>query len=148
MLFGMGVLTFLLWEPHLEGVNKNATSLYEIYFDDPFLAYVYLGSVPFFMVLYQACRVLGYAGQNTIFSQSAVKSLRTIKYCALALMGFIAGAVLILLLDKTEGEDRPPIVLIGFVFSFGCVIVATAAAVFERILQNALDLKSENDLTV
>jgi hypothetical protein len=148
LLFGMGVLTFLLWEPHVEGVNANATSIYQIYFDDPFLAYVYLGSVPFFIVLYQACRVLGYAGQNKIFSQAAVKSLRTIKYCALTLMGFIAGAVVILLLDKAEGEDRPPIVLIGFVFSFGCIIVATAAAVFERILQNALDLKSENDLTV
>jgi hypothetical protein len=148
LLFGLGVLTFLLWEPHVEGVNKNATSLYEIYFDDFFLAYVYLSSLPFFMALYQMIRLLGYAGQNKIFSMAAIKSLRRIKYCALIIIVLIAGAVVILLSDKTEGDDRPPILMIGMIFSFGCVVVATAAAIFERILQNAVDLKSENDLTV
>ena len=32
--------------------------------------------------------------------------------------------------------------------TFGSIVVATAAAMFERILQNAVDIKSENDLTV
>ena len=63
----IGVLVALLWEPHLEGRNVNAT-LFEIYFKDPFLAYVYLGSIPFFVGLYQAFKVLGYIGQNKTFS--------------------------------------------------------------------------------
>jgi hypothetical protein len=32
--------------------------------------------------------------------------------------------------------------------TFPSIIVATAAAISERILQNAVDIKSENDLTV
>ena len=32
--------------------------------------------------------------------------------------------------------------------AFPSIVIATAAAMFERILQNAVDLKSENDLTV
>jgi hypothetical protein len=32
--------------------------------------------------------------------------------------------------------------------TFTSTVIATAAAVFERILQNAVDIKSENDLTV
>ncbi len=36
----------------------------------------------------------------------------------------------------------------GVLISCGSVVVVTAAAVFERILQNAVDIKSENDLTV
>ena len=36
----------------------------------------------------------------------------------------------------------------GILITFGSIVSATAAAVFERILQNAVDLKSENDLTV
>jgi hypothetical protein len=28
------------------------------------------------------------------------------------------------------------------------IVVATAAAIFEKILQNAIDMKSENDLTI
>ena len=80
VLIGIGALALLLWEPHIEGRNVHAT-LFEIYFKDPFLALVYIGSIPFFAALYQAFKVLGYAGQNRIFSQSAVKALRNIKYC-------------------------------------------------------------------
>ena len=89
VLIGIGALALLLWEPHVEGRNAHAT-LFEIYFNDPFLAYAYVGSIPFFVALYQAFKVVGYAGQNKVFSQAAVKALRTIKYCALALIGFVA----------------------------------------------------------
>src|SRR5918993_4754796 len=76
---GIGALALMLWEPHIEGRNAHAT-LFEIYFKDPFLAYAYIASIPFFVALYQAFKVLGYVGQNKVFSPVAVKSLRTIKY--------------------------------------------------------------------
>src|SRR5688500_4427314 len=85
VLIGVAVLALMLWEPHLEGRNAHATP-FEIYFKDPFLAYVYVASIPFFAALYQAFKVLGYAGQNKVFSQEAVNALRTIKYCALAII--------------------------------------------------------------
>src|SRR6187549_2702382 len=89
VLMGIGALALLLWEPHLEGRNAHAT-LFEIYFKDPFLAYAYIASIAFFVALYQAFKVLGYAGQNKVFSQAAVRSLRTIRFCALAIIGFVA----------------------------------------------------------
>jgi hypothetical protein len=65
VLFGMGALALMLWEPHLEGRNKHAT-VFQIYFNDPFLAYAYLGSIAFFAVLYQSFKLLGYIGQNKV----------------------------------------------------------------------------------
>jgi hypothetical protein len=153
VLIGMGALALLLWEPHLEGRNVNAT-LFEIYFKDPFLAYVYLGSIPFFVALYQAFKVLGYAGQNQVFSQSAVNSLRTIKYCALITAGAIVAAAAFLMIHarlypELGAQDGPEgAVVLGVVATFASIVVATAAAMFERIFQNAVDIKSENDLTV
>jgi hypothetical protein len=88
VLIGVGALALLLWEPHLEGRNKDAT-LFEIYFQDPFLALVYAGSIPFFIALYQAINVLGYVGRNKVFSPEVVKALRTIKYCALVLQRWV-----------------------------------------------------------
>src|SRR5215467_394563 len=85
VLVGIGALAFLLWEPHVEGRNAHAT-LFEIYFKDPFLAYAYVASIPFFVALYQAFKVLGYPGQNKVFSPEAVKALRTIKYCAITII--------------------------------------------------------------
>src|SRR6266581_6863700 len=95
-LIGIGTLALMLWEPHIEGRNVHAT-LFQIYFKDPFLAYAYVASIPFFVALYQAFKVLGYAGQNKVFSQEAVKALRTLKYCAIAIIGFVAVSVIFIM---------------------------------------------------
>ena len=145
VLIGVGALAILLWEPHVEGRNAHST-LYQIYFNDPFLAYAYVASIPFFVALYQAFKLLGYARQDEVFSPAAVQSLRTIKYCALAIIGFVVGAEIIILLNSEE--DKPGGIFIGILIAFGSIVIGTAAAMFERILQNAVDLKSENDLTV
>ena len=145
VLIGIGGLAILLLEPHVEGRNTHAT-LFQIYFNDPFLAYVYVASIPFFVALYQAFKVLGYAGQNQVFSPVAVKALRIIKYCAIAIIVFVAGAEIFILLNGEE--DKPAGVFIGILITFASIVIATATAMFERILQNAVDLKSENDLTV
>jgi hypothetical protein len=145
VIIGVGALAFLLWEPHIEGRNAHAT-VFEVYFKDPFLALVYIGSIPFFVGLCQGYKVLGYAGRNQIFSQAAVKALRTIKFCAVAIIAFVAvGEIFIL---TNDSDDRPPGVVMGVLITFGSIVIATAAATFERILQKAADLKSENDLTV
>ena len=60
VLIGIGALAFLIWEPRLEGRNAHAT-LFEIYFRDPFLAYAYLGSIPFFLGLIVVMPILGHA---------------------------------------------------------------------------------------
>ena len=145
VLIAIGALAVMLWEPHIEGRNAHAT-LFEIYFKDPFLAYAYIASIPFFVALYQAFKVLGYAGQNKVFSQAAVKALRTIKYCAIAIIGFVAIGEIFIVFGNTD--DRPGGVFMGILITFGSIVIATAAAMFERILQNAVDIKSENELTV
>ena len=145
VLIGIGAIALMLFEPQIEGRNAHAT-LYEIYFKDPFLAYAYIASIPFFVVLYKAFKILGYVRQNNIFSQVAVNALRTMKYCALVISGFvIVGEIIIMLSDS---DDRAGGVFMGILITFGSIVIATAAAVFEKILQNAVDIKSENDLTV
>jgi hypothetical protein len=145
VLIGIGALALLLWEPHIEGVNAHA-AFFEVYLD-PFIALVYIGSIPFFMALYQAFKVLTFVSQDKTFSQAAVNALRAIKYCAIAIIGFIAVEELFILLN--HGSDDPAGgIFMGVFITFGSIVIATAAAMFERILQNAVDIKSENDLTV
>lgn len=148
VLIGIGALFLLLWEPHLEGVNREATTLREIYFDDPFLAYAYTGSIAFFVALYQAFKLLGYIGQNKVFSPNSVRTLRTIKYCALIIAGFVTGAEAYFFIAVRGTDDIAGGVMMGLVIIFISIVVATAAAVFEKTLQSAVDIKSENDLTV
>ncbi len=147
VLIAIGALALLLWEPHLEGRNAHAT-VFEIYFKDPFLAYAYLASIAFFVALFQAFTLLRSIGQNKVFSLSSVRALRTIKYCAIALVAMIGAAVAYLFIAVRGKDDIAGGVAIGVVMIFVSVVVATAAAVFEKLLQNAVDIKSENDLTV
>ena len=152
VFIGICALALLLWEPHLEGVNTNA-GFFEVYLD-PFVVYIYLASVPFFVALYQMIRVLGYVGQDETFSQAAVRALRKIKYCAfITTSAIIATDVFLLvhahLYPEIGAVDGPEgAVVLGLVAAFTSVVIGTAAVVFERILQKATELKSENDLTV
>jgi Protein of unknown function (DUF2975) len=145
VLIGIGALALMLWEPCVEGRNAHAT-LFQIYFNDPFLAYAYIASISFFVALYQAFKLLGYIGQNKVFSQTAVNALRIIKYCAIAIIGFVAVSVVFMMFG--DKDDRPPGIFMRMLITFPSIVIATAAAMFERILQNAVDIKSENDLTV
>jgi hypothetical protein len=145
VLIGIGAVALMLWEPHIEGRNAHATP-FEIYFNDPFLAYAYIASIAFFVALYQAFKVLGYAGQNKAFSPAAVRAVRTIKYCAMAMIGFVAVGEMFILLSKSD--DRAGGVFMGILIAFPSMVIATAMAVLERVLQSAVDIKSEHDLTV
>jgi hypothetical protein len=138
----------LLIEPTREGRNAHAT-LFQVYFNDPFLAYVYIGSFAFFVALYQAFRLLGYVGKSEVFSPRSVKAFRTIKYCAMTLVAFLLGAeAYFFIVQRHKSDDIAGGVMMGLLLIFISVVVATAAAVFEKTLQSAVDLKSENDLTV
>lgn len=147
VLIGIGCLALLLWEPHLEGRNANAT-LFEIYFKDPFLAYIYTASIAFFIALYQAFRLLGSIGRGEVFSLRSVKALRMIKFCAISLVCFFVGAVAYIFIVVGGEDDIAGGVMMGLLLIFVSAVVATAAAVFERTLRSAVELKSENDLTV
>src|SRR5688572_17695417 len=96
VLMGIGTLGLLLWEPHLEGRNVHATA-FEIYFKDPFLAYVYVGSIPFFVALHRAFGLFGHVRRNGTFTQATLHALRVIKRCAMVIIGFVAGAMIFIL---------------------------------------------------
>jgi len=146
VLIGIVALTILAWFPLTEGRATNL-DLVDIYFD-PFILYGYAASIAFFIGLYKAFKLLGYIGQNRVFSSSSVKTLKSIKYCAIVLSVLIVMAGLFIRLSHNEEDDPAGFLAICIVTTFVTIIVATAAAIFEKILQNAVDMKSENDLTI
>lgn len=132
VLIGICALALMLWEPHIEGRNAHAT-LFDIYFNDPFLAYAYFASIPFFVALYQAFKVLGYIGHDKTFSPETGKALQIIKLCAIALIGFVALGEIFILLNHSD--DHAGGVFIGMLIIFASTVVAATATVFQRILE-------------
>jgi hypothetical protein len=134
LLVGLVTLGLLLWEPHLEGRNAHATT-FEIYFKDPFLAYVYVGSVPFFLALFRAFALFGNVRQNGSFSPVTLDALRAIKRCGMALFGFVVGALIIILVS---GAGEPGGIFMCVLAALVASVIAATAARFARHLQEAL----------
>lgn len=145
LLIAIVALAGMIRFPQTEGraANLDLISIYA----DPFIVYGYIASIPFFIALYQAFKLLDYVDNNQVFSQSAVKAVRNIKYCAITISGFIVLGILFIRLFA-NGDDPAGPTALGILTTFASIVIATGAAVFERLLQNAVDIKSENDLTV
>ncbi len=146
VLIGIVALAILIRFPLTEGRAANL-DLFSIY-ADPFILYGYATSIAFFVALYKAFRLLGYIGQNKVFSSNSVKALKSIKYCAIVISVLIVAAGLYIRVFHNKEDDPAGFLAICIVTTFVAVVVATAAAIFEKILQNAIDMKSENDLTI
>jgi len=146
VLIGIVVLAVLIRFPLTEGRAANL-DLFSIY-ADPLILYAYAGSIAFFVALYKAFKLLMYIGQNRVFSPESVGTLKSIKYCAIVLSVLIVIAGIYVKISHHPDDDPAGFMAICMVTTFAAIVVATAAAIFEKILQNAIDMKSENDLTI
>lgn len=107
---------------------------------------MYGAAVPFYVALYQAFNLLQYIEENAAFSELSVKSLGNIKRCAITISGlYVLGLPLFHFIAK---KMDPPIGLVGLIIVFASLVIAVFAAILQRILQEAINIKSENDLTV
>lgn len=146
LFIGIAVIAGMARFPLTEG-RAASLDLFSIY-RDPFIIYMYASSILFFVALYQIFRLLGYIRKNKAFSLSSVKALRIIKYCAIILCILIVIAILYIGMFHNKDDDPAGFIAIGILATFISAIVAVAASVFERVVQNAVKIKSENELTV
>lgn len=113
----------------------------------PILLGLYIPAVPFFFALFQALKLLNYVDTNTAFSERSVNAIWIIKYCAAVISIFFA-AFMPYIFYVAENDDAPGVAAIGLVFTFAPLVIAVFAAVLQQLLQSAIDIKAENDLTV
>lgn len=146
VLIGLSAVTILIEFPLAESraVDLDMVSIYT----DPFILYAYATSVAFFVALYKAFRLLGFIRTNKVFSAPAVKALRCIKFCAIVISVAIALAGIYIKLFHDKADDSAGFLALSILTTFASIVIATAAAVFQQLLQKAIDMKSENELTI
>lgn len=124
------------------GIMSDNTGMYR-----PILLGLYIPAIPFYIALYQALKLLDYIDKNNAFSGLSVQALKKIKYCAIIISAlFAAGMPYIYVV--ADRDDAPGVIVIGLVIIGASLVIAVFSAVLQKLLQNAIDIKSENDLTV
>jgi hypothetical protein len=108
---------------------------------------MYATVVPFFVALYQTLRLLNYIDTNTAFSNASVSALKIIKFCAFTISVLYAIS-LPNIYDAVQDMDAPGVMVVGLILTCTPLVIGIFAAVLQRVLQSAITIKSENDLTV
>ena len=107
----------------------------------------YLSAIPFYFALYQAFKLLRYIDKNMAFSEISIRALKKITHCAITI-STLHVLVLPLFYLFADKDDAPGVIFVGLVVPFASMVIAVFAAVLHRLLQEAIDIKSENDLIV
>ena len=144
-LIGIPILALCIFG--LPWIANEAAEHYPAYLLYPVLIGMYAAAIPFFFALYQTLKLLSYIDKNKAFSELSVNALKYIKYCAITISILYAAGMPLFFLMAQE-DDAPGLVALGLVITFASIVVAVFAAVLQKLLKNAIDIKSENDLTV
>ncbi|MEK3720109.1 DUF2975 domain-containing protein [Paenibacillus sp. FSL H8-0034] len=147
ILIGISILAFCIFL--VPKIGSFAGELYPemAYMKSLVLIDMYAAAIPFYFALYQAFKLISYIDVNQAFSELSVKALKNIKYCAITISSlYLLGMPLYYLMGKRV--DPPSFIPMGLTIIFASMVIAVFAAVLQRLLQEAIHIKSENDLTV
>lgn len=126
---------------------KNPVNPNYAYILYPIVIGIYLSVLPFLFALYQAFKLLNYIDMNNAFSDLSVKALKNIKYCAFTI-SILYVVMMPFVYLFAEKDDAPGLIIIAIVPIFASLVIAVFAAVLQRLLEEAIEIKAENDLTV
>lgn len=124
------------------GIASDQTGYYR-----PLLLGLYVAALPFFFALYQALTLLGYIDKGRVFTTAAIAALKKINYSAASISGLFTVAMPAIYY-AADTDDAPGVMVIGLVVTFASLVVMAVARLCGQLLQNAVIIKTENDLTV
>lgn len=142
MVLGLCILMFVGLAG--EGIRNMS------YFDrlvSPLVLIMYIAAIPFYIALFQAWKLLSYIDKSIAFSELSAEALKNIKYCAFTISVLYISALPQFFI-LAQADDAPGVVIIGLMFVGASLTIAVFAAVLQKLVESAMVIKSENDLTV
>ena len=111
------------------------------------VAAMYVTTIPFYIGIYKGWRVLDAIDKNQPFSTQSMRALTIIMYCA-GSIGFVYALSLPFFYIWADNTDAPGLMVIGLFLVGMPLIISVAVGLLQRLLAEAIAMKSENDLTV
>lgn len=113
----------------------------------PIITGMYISVIPFCIALFQAFKILQYIDKSKAFSELSAKALRNIKYSAITI-SILYVILLPFIYLVAEKDDAPGLILIGLVLIYASMIIAVFVSVLKKLLKEAIEIKTEHDLTI
>lgn len=143
----MGIPILALCAFGLPAIASDPAERYPEYWLYAIIAGIYSAAIPYFIALFQTMKLLAYIDKNLAFSELSVTALRNIRNCAIAVSALFAACLPFLYLIA-DVDDAPGMIVVGMVLVFAPLVIAVFAAVLQKLLNNAIAIQAENDLTI
>lgn len=112
------------------------------------VAGLFISSIPFIIALCQANKILKYIDDKNAFSEVSVKALTNIMYCAIILFVFITIVGIPFFIYWAIMDRAYELIVVGVLIDIVTFVIAIFASLLKYLFQEAISIKSENDLTV
>lgn len=126
---------------------KEAFTRYPMHWVVLVMVCLYLAALPFYVALAETWKLLYVIDSNQAFSNLSVVALKRIMLCAICIC-VLHTAILPILYLIAQFEDAPGLIILGMVIPGASMVIAVFAAVLRTLLDEALAIKSDNDLTI
>lgn len=146
-IMGLIVLILCIFVAPEIGKGIAEEYLYLPFAQYPIIFGLYITAIFFYGALYQTLKLLSLIDANKAFSEESVVCLKNIKYCGIGI-GILYACGLPLIFMVADKEDAPGMIPMWGIITMTPIVIAVFAAVLQKLLQNAIEVKSENDLTV
>lgn len=113
----------------------------------PMILVILTTAIPFFFKLYQNLKLLNTINKNTTFSNLSIKTIKNIKNYTFTI-NILYTTEMPFIIYATNKNNTPNTVIIKLIFIFTPLITNVFTAILKKLLQNAITIKSKNDLTI
>ena len=134
-----GYVVYLLFNPPFNASYNHLLN--------PIVTLMLITALPFFYALKRAYDLLKLIDQHQAFTYVAVTALKQIKQSAIAI-AVLYTIIWPLVYGVAEIDDAPGLIIVGGLPIFGSIIIAVFSALLQTLLTQAIEMKSEDDLTI
>ena len=114
---------------------------------NPILIGVSITMLPFLFIFYQSLQLLNLIDKNQSITKYSVNALKNIKWTSLLLsLLYLVGSPYVFIV--AEKDDAPGVVALNMLLIIGPFTVGVFASILQKLLINAIDYKSETELTI
>lgn len=114
----------------------------------PVILVIAASATTFCVAVFQIWKLLNLIDRNQAFTNASVNTMKKVKYCGLVMSALFI-TLMPLVFRVADNEDAPGMILMfGAIFVGVPFVIGVFAGVAQRLFQNAIDIKKENDLTV
>jgi hypothetical protein len=113
----------------------------------PILIGVSISMLPFLLIFYQSYLLLNFIDRNQSLTSHSVSALKTIKRTSLLIsLMYLVGSPYVFMV--AEKDDAPGVVALNLLLIIGPFTVGVFASILQKLLINAIEYKSETELTI